>query len=43
MVAQVQAGTAGRDVTLLTELGVLLASRFMTEENLDDSGRLKQE
>lgn len=40
MMAQVQAGTAGRDLTFFPELGVLLHSRLMGEENLDDN-RLK--
>lgn len=42
VVAKVQAGTAGRDLTFLTKLRVLLHSRFMREENLDDSGRLNR-
>lgn len=40
MMAQVQAGTAGRDLTFLPELGVLLHARLMREQNLDDC-RLK--
>lgn len=43
MMAQVQTGAARRDLTLLTELGVSLHSRFMREENFGDSERLKQE